>query len=192
MLQGLSTSPHIATPELAFSDHTPTSLDLYRWINPQTDCMYPFLAIARDRSTSLLLGNYEACFELIPSHETKRWLPGFASTRRRVTIELAGLCNFARVLSADSADYAIVQFDEQLLVIGFKLVFLSDDGESASRAEYRIHAFGDYERWESESDACYRVSAAEKALLHLCCATFQPLTKRVPHELRALPPPGYR
>lgn len=182
----------LTTPELAYSDHDSTKLSIYHWIDPQTDCRYPILATTRDCSTSLLLGNYEACFELVPSGETKRWLPGFAATRGRVTLELAGLCEIVASVYRGRADCGVVQFDEQLRVVGFKLVLLAEDEEYAVDVEYVIHGFGRYERWERESDVRYRVSPAEQAMLQVCSATFELLARRVPQALRELPPPRYR
>lgn len=184
--------PLSTNPELAYSEHASTALSIYRWVDPETDCRYPFLATTRDRSTSLLLGNYEACFELVPSGETKRWLPGFVSTRGRVTLELAGLCEIIASVYRGRADCGIVQFDEQLQVAGLKLVLLSEDENYVVDVEYVIRAFGTYERWERESDEHYRVSPAEEAMLQVCSATFEVLAKRVPEALREPPPPRYR
>lgn len=172
------------TPVLAFSAHPPTKLDVYRWTSPQTDCPYPYLAAARDCSTSLLLGCYEACFEIVPSGETRRWLPDFTATRGRLPLDLTGLCELVEHVCAGGVDCGIVQFDTELRVSGLKLV-LAGDGEDV---EYVIHAFGRYERWERSRDSLCSVSAAERALLHVCCAMFTALARRVPELLREPPP----
>lgn len=179
----------VATPVLAFSDHAPIELSVFRYVSPETDCLYPFLAATRDRSTSLLLGNYEACFELVPSGETRRWLPGFASMRMRVPLELAGLCELAEHVCLGSVDCGIVQFGQDLRVSGLKLVLTAESAAKAGQDEvaYVIHAFSRYER--VGRDVRYRVGAVETALLHMCCATFAPFAQRMPHLLREPPPP---
>lgn len=182
---------HLTTPELAFSDHAPTELSIFRWASPKTDCLYPFLAATRDRSTSLLLGNYEACFELVPSGETRRWLPDFASTRARLPVDLAGLCKLVEHAFLGNVDCGIVQFDTALRVSGLRLVLAAEGADDAPQdeVEYVIHAFGRYERWDRERDQLRRVSVAETAMLHVCCAMFQPLAQQVPSVLREPPPP---
>ena len=170
-------TPTHLIPEFAYSSHPPTSLEVYRRVNPQTDCPYPFLAATRDRSTSLLLGHHQASFELTPSGETRRWLPDFAPTRVRVSIDLAGIGELVGHVFVDTVDCGVVQFDAELRVSRLTLV-LVDEGE----VDYAIRAFGRYER--VELDKRYRVGAAEKALLHACCAMGAALARRVPSLLR--------
>lgn len=163
-------SPSLA-PVLAFSAHSALALHVYRWVNPQTDCPYPFFAATRDRSTSLLIGNFEVCFELVPSGETRRWMPDFAATGVRLSVDLAGICALAESVCAGGVDCGIVLFDNALRVFGLRLVLVDEGGE----VEYVVHSFGRYER--RERDARYRVSAAETALLHVCCTMGASLAK---------------
>lgn len=171
--------PSLASnPVLAFSDQAPSELEVYRRVNLQTDCPYPFLAATHDRSTSLLIGNLEACFELVPSGETRRWLPDFAATRMRLPLELVGICALVQHAFPDRVDCGVVQFDAELRVCGLKLVLVDEGGE----VEYVIHTFGLYER--VGRDKRHRVSAAETALLHLCCTMGSALARRAPGLLR--------
>ena len=176
-------TPSTPTPVLAYSERPPTVLDVFRRVSAETDCPYPYLAATRDRSTSLLVGHYQACFELVPSGETRRWLPDFAATRSRLSFDLAGLRELVQHVFPDRVDCGIIQFDAELRVSELQLVLVDEEGE----VEYAIRAFGRYERAGLAPGAPHRVSAAETALLHVCCAMGAVLARRAPELLREPP-----
>lgn len=177
--------------ELAYSSYQPVRFIVHRWQNPRTDCQYPFLAVTADRSQALLLGDYGACFELVPSGEVERWLQDYRPTRRHFTLELSGLAELIEAIFVGSAGLATVRFDEALGIAEVELALDAYDGD-AFNIIYEMQGGRSYRRQSPGGGQAALVSSAEQALLDVCAATVQPLARRLPDLLREPPTPQYR
>lgn len=177
--------------ELAYSSRQPVKFTVHRWQNPTTDCQYPFLAVTADRSQALLLGDYGACFELVPSGEVERWLPDYRPTRRSFSLELSGLAELIEAIFVRSAGLATVRFDEALRITKVELA-LDAYGDDTFDITYGVQGGRNYRRQVAACGEAVVVSSAEQALLDVCSAIFEPLARRLADLLREPPTPKYR
>lgn len=171
---------------------TPTVFTLYRWSNPHTTAVYPFLALATDRSALLSLGDHDIGFDLRLAADTAHWLAhDFERTGEELLLELSTVRYLLDATVSGGAEFGLLSFDEQLgpsrLQLSLRKQAQADEGP-----EYVIERLGRYRRLYRDPDAVGPVAPAERALLDVYVATFTDLAARCARLVREPPPPRYR
>ncbi|MFO0572826.1 MAG: hypothetical protein U1A78_02410 [Polyangia bacterium] len=165
---------------------------VYRLVNPATDCEYSYLAVPADGSALLSLGSETLCFDMQLPPEEERWLrDDFAPTDEVITLDFAGLRYLLDLTFAGGVAFGIVLFDEQLKLRSIELSLEAQE-QAEEGPEYLVRDDDTFERLYREQDRRVRVSPAEATLLNACAAMFRTLAAEKPHLLLALPPPRFR
>ncbi len=167
-------------------------LRVHRWVNPETDCEYPFLAAPDDRSVLISLGNHSLCcdFELLP--ETERWLSqDFQPTGEHLSIDLSSVRYLLDHTFPGGVQFGLVKFDPELAIVELQLSPCRQDAVTPG-PEYVVHELGKYERWYREADRHTAVTMTERAMLDVCCSTFEAFASDARHLLTEPPPPRFR
>ena len=170
----------------------PTSFVVYRWANPQTTSDYPFLAVARDRSALLSLGDYGATLDWGIPEEATAWLArDFVPTGEVLKCDLAKMSHALAALFSGDAEFASVRFGVELLPRELQLVLASQEAADEG-PEYLIQGAGKYFRMERDLDMRCPVDPEERAMLDVCASTFAELAAQYKAKIIEPPPPRYR
>ena len=170
----------------------PTAFTLYRWSNPNTTAVYPFLALATDRSALLSLGDLDIGFDLRLAADTVHWLAhDFECTGEGLLLELSTVRYLLDETFSGGAEFGLLSFDEQLGPSRLQLS-LRKQAEADEGPEYLIQRLGHYQRLYRDPDTVGSVVPAERAMLDVCVATFADLAARCARLVREPPPPRYR
>lgn len=170
----------------------PTAFTLYRWSNPNTTAVYPFLALATDQSALLSLGEHDIGFDLRLAAETARWLAhDFERTGEGLLLELSTVRYLLEATFAGGAEFGLLSFDEQLGPSRLQLS-LRKQAEADGGPEYVIQRLGRYQRLYRDPDTLGPVAPSERAMLDVCTASFTDLAVRCARLVREPPPPRYR
>lgn len=170
----------------------PTAFTLYRWSNPNTTAVYPFLALATDRSALLSFGDQDIGFDLRLTAETAHWLThDFEPTGQGLLLELSTVRYLLDTTFAGGAEFGLLTFDEELGPCRLQLS-LHKQAEADEGPEYVIQRLGLYQRLHRDSDTFGPVALWERAMLDVCIATFTDLAARCAQLVLEPPPPRYR
>ncbi len=169
-----------------------TSFALYRWSNPLTTGVYPFLAVSMDQSAPLSFGDHDIGFDLGIAPESTHWLAhDFQRTGEELHLELPMVRYLLEATFVGGAELGLLSFDEQLgprrLQLSLRRQAEADDGP-----EYVIQRLGRYQRLFRETDTFGPVAPTERAMLDVCIATFTELAARCARLVLEPPPPRYR
>ena len=174
------------------ANHGLTTFQVYRLVDPASDCEYAYLAAPADGSALLCLGSETLCFEMQLPPEEARWLhDDFAPTDELITLDFAGLRCLLDLTFHGGVDFGIALFDEQLKLLSIELS-LKAQLRAEDGPEYLVRDDGTFERLYREEHQRTRVSASEATLLQACAAMLRTLAVEKPHLLQALPPPRFR
>ena len=169
-----------------------TSFVVYRWKNPRTTSDYPFLAVARDKTALLSLGDYGATLDWGIPDEATNWLArDFAPTGEILECDLSGMKCALSALSPGDAEFASVRFGEELLPSELQLVLTSQEAADQG-PEYLIQGDGSYLRLARNLDMQSPVDPSERAMLDVCTSTFAELAAQYTAKIIEPPPPRYR
>ena len=169
-----------------------TSFVVYRWANPRTTSDYPFLAVARDKSALLSLGDYGATLDWGIPDEATNWLArDFLPTGEILECDLSRMKSAVSVLFPGEAEFASVRFGAELLPSELQLV-LTSQAAADQGPEYLIQRGGSYLRVERELDTHRPVEPAEKDMIEVCASTFAKLAAQYRAKIIEPPPPRYR
>ena len=169
-----------------------TSFVVYRWANPKTTSDYPFLAVARDKSALLSLGDYGATLDWGIPDEATNWLArDFAPTGEILECDLSQMKRALRALFPGDAEFASVRFGSELLPSELQLV-LTSQAAADQGPEYLIQGRGSYLRVERDRDTHSPVEPAERDMLDVCTSTFAELAAQYTTKIIEPPPPRYR
>ena len=120
----------------------PTAFTLYRWSNPNTTAVYPFLALATDRSALLSFGDHDIGFDLRLAAETAHWLAhDFEQTGEGLLLEISTVRYLLDTTFAGGAEFGLLTFDEQLGPCRLQLS-LRKQAEADEGPEYVIQQIG--------------------------------------------------
>jgi hypothetical protein len=140
-----------ATDETVFPQ-IQTALQLYRVLNPGTDCEYPFLAAPTDRSVLLSLGDHGLLFEFVLPPETERWLgEDFIPIGDTVALDLTSLRYVLDRTFRGGVEFGIMHFDDRMRPISVELSLCGRDLDDEG-PEFQVHCFGEYERIIRDGD----------------------------------------
>lgn len=169
-----------------------TLFDVHQWMIPATTCVYPVLAVAQDRSALLSLGAHCLSFDWGIPAEAQPWLTEeFAPVGQTLRCDLSMVRHFLAATFPGGAEFGLIRFDEELRPTHLELA-LAAQQEAEPGAEYLLHARGTYQRFRREPDRLIPVTAAERAMLDVCVATFTELAAQYGTLLRQPLPPRYR
>lgn len=169
-----------------------TAFTLYHWSNPHTTAVYPFLALATDRSALLSFGDQDIGFDLRLSAEAAHWLAhDFERTGEGLILELSTVRYLLEATFAGGVEFGLLSFDEQLGPSRLQLS-LRQQAEADEGPEYLIQRLGCYQRLYRDLDSVGPVTPAERAMLDVCIATFTELAAQCARLVLAPPPPRYR
>ena len=169
-----------------------TSFALYRWSNPLTTAVYPFLAVSTDESALLSFGDHDIGFDLGLSAESVYWLAhDFQRTGEGLLLELPMVRYLLEATFVGGAEFGLLSFDEQLGPSRLQLS-LRKQAEADEGPEYVIKRLGRYQRLFRETDTVGPVAPTERAMLDVCIATFTELAARCTRLVIEPPPPRYR
>lgn len=169
-----------------------TSFVLYRWRNPLTTAVYPFLAVSTDASALLSFGDYDIGFDLGIAAESAHWLAhDFQRTGEGLLLALSPVRYLLEATFVGGAEFGLLTFNENLGPSRLQLS-LCQQAEAADGPEYVIKRLGHYQRLFRETDTVVPVAPSEHAMLDVCIATFTELAARCSKLVLAPPPPRYR
>ena len=169
-----------------------TAFSLYRWRNPLTTAVYPFLAVSTDESALLSFGDHDIGFDLGITDESAHWLTNdFQRTGEGLLLELSTVRYLLDATFVGGAEFGLLSFDEQLGPSRLQLS-LRKQAEAADGPEYMIESLGRYQRLFRETDTVGPVALAARAMLDVCIATFSELAARCARLVLEPPPPRYR
>ena len=169
----------------------PTAFTLYRWSNPATTAVYPFLALATDQSALLSFGDHDIGFDLRLTAETAHWLAhDFEQTGEELLLEISTVRSLLDTTFAGGAEFGLLSFDEQLGPCRLQLS-LHTQAEADEGPEYVIQRLSLYQRLHRDSDRFGPVALSERAMLDVYVATFTDLAARCAPLVREPPPPRY-
>ena len=169
-----------------------TPFMLYRWSNPNTTAVYPFLAISADKSALLSFGDHDIGFDLAIAADAAHWLAhDFERTGEGLLLELSTVRYLLDATFAGGAEFGLLSFDEQLGPNRLQLS-LRKQAEADEGPEYMIQRLGRYQRLHRDTDTVGPVAPAERAMLDVCIATFTELAARCARLVVEPPPPRYR
>ena len=169
-----------------------TAFTLYHWSNPHTTAVYPFLALATDRSALLSFGDQDIGFDLRLSAEAAHWLAhDFERTGEGLILELSTVRYLLEATFAGGVEFGLLSFDEQLGPSRLQLS-LRQQAEADDGPEYVIKRLGCYQRLFREAGTVGLVAAWERAMLDVCIATFTELAARCSRLVLEPPLPRYR
>lgn len=170
----------------------PTPFRLYRWSNPDTTAVYPFLALAADQSAVLSFGDQDIGFDLRLAAETAHWLAhDFEQTGEGLLLEISTVRYLLDTTFAGGAEFGLLTFDEQLGPCRLQLS-LHEQAEADEGPEYVIQRMGRYQRLDRDAETLGPVALWERAMLDVCVATFTDLAARCARLVLEPPPPRYR
>ncbi len=169
-----------------------TPFSLYRWSNPLTTAVYPFLAVSTDESALLSFGDHDIGFDLGIAAESAHWLAhDFQRTGEGLLLELSMVRYLLEATFVGGTNFGLLSFDEQLgpsrLQLSLRRQAEADDGP-----EYVIERLGCYQRLFRETETVAPVNPPERAMLDVCIATFSELAVRCARLVIEPPPPRYR
>ncbi len=169
-----------------------TSFALYRWSNPLTTAVYPFLAVSTDASALLSFGDHDIGFDLGVPTESAHWLAhDFQRTGEGLLLELPMVRYLLEATFVGGAEFGLLSFDEQLGPSRLQLS-LRKQAAAEEGPEYVIERLGQYQRLFRETDTVGPVAPTERAMLDVCIATFTELASRCARLVLEPPPPRYR
>jgi hypothetical protein len=173
-------------------DAMKTTFDVYRWTNPETTSDYPFLAVAKDRSALLSIGNYGISFDWGVPEEAREWLAAdFAPTGEHLVVDCATMKYLLDATFVGGAEFAVVSFDNDLSLKGLQLALAAQE-EADQGPEYSISGQGNYHRYYREPEKLGPVAPSEHAMLDVCVGVFSELAAQCPQKISEPPPPRYR
>ena len=169
-----------------------TSFAIYRWSNPFTTAVYPFLAVSTDESAVLSFGDHDIGFDLGIASESAHWLAhDFQGTGEGLLLELSVVHYLLEATFAGGAAFGLLSFDEWLGPSRLQLS-LRQQAEADDGPEYVIKRLGCYQRLFREAGTVGPVAPSERAMLDVCIATFTELAARCARLVLEPPPPRYR
>jgi hypothetical protein len=173
-------------------DSASTAFVVYHWVNPQTTSDYPYLAVAAGRAAVLSFGNYELTLDWGVPAEVDEWLEqDFSATGESLRWDFSMVEYLLDTTFAGGAEFLSITYNKDLVPSAMRLALASQE-EADQGPEYVIHSLGSYQRLYREPERLGPVSAAERAMLDVCVATFGELAVQCATKLTAPPPPRYR
>ena len=169
-----------------------THFALYRWSNPRTTAVYPFLAVSTDESAVLSFGDHDIGFDLGIAAESAHWLAhDFQRTGEGLLLELSLVRYLLEATFVGGASFGLLSFDEQLGPSRLQLS-LHRQARADAGPEYVIERLGCYQRLFRDTETVAPVAPSERAMLDVCIATFSELAIRCARLVIEPPPPRYR